>query len=75
MVGKVTIEDMQRIAAGHGGRCLSAAYLGREVPLRWLCAEGQSDYEFLSQLWSEWGIYYHFDGMTLVLCDSPGSHK
>jgi type VI secretion system VgrG family protein len=35
----------------------------------------QSDYEFLSQIWSEWGIYYHFDGMTLVLCDSPGSHK
>ncbi|SPB12991.1 ImpA family type VI secretion-associated protein [Caballeronia novacaledonica] len=35
----------------------------------------QSDYDFLSQLWSEWGIYYHFDGMTLVLCDSPGSHK
>ncbi|CAL8478624.1 type VI secretion system secreted protein VgrG (plasmid) [Caballeronia sp. S22] len=35
----------------------------------------QSDFEFLSQIWSEWGIYYHFDGMTLVLCDSPGSHK
>ncbi|WP_250534941.1 phage late control D family protein [Caballeronia sp. AZ10_KS36] len=35
----------------------------------------QSDYEFLQQLWTEWGIYYHFDGMTLVLCDSPGSHK
>ncbi|MDR5854833.1 type VI secretion system tip protein TssI/VgrG [Caballeronia sp. LZ062] len=35
----------------------------------------QSDYDFLIQLWSEWGIYYHFDGMTLMLCDSPGSHK
>ncbi|MCE4546105.1 MULTISPECIES: contractile injection system protein, VgrG/Pvc8 family [unclassified Caballeronia] len=35
----------------------------------------QTDYDFLCQIWSEWGIYYHFDGMTLVLCDSPGSHK
>ncbi|VXB39346.1 Type VI secretion protein ImpA (modular protein) [Burkholderia sp. 8Y] len=35
----------------------------------------QSDYEFLQQLWTEWGLYYHFDGMTLMLCDSPGSHK
>ncbi|KDR24961.1 type VI secretion system Vgr family protein, partial [Caballeronia grimmiae] len=35
----------------------------------------QSDYEFLKQLWSEWGLYYHFDGMKLMLCDSPGSHK
>ncbi|MFL9962915.1 type VI secretion system tip protein VgrG [Paraburkholderia sediminicola] len=35
----------------------------------------QSDYEYLSMLWREWGIYYLFDGMTLVLCDSPGSHR
>ncbi|MDR5736941.1 type VI secretion system tip protein TssI/VgrG [Caballeronia sp. LZ016] len=35
----------------------------------------QSDYEFLKQLWSEWGLYYYFDGMKLMLCDSPGSHK
>ncbi|MFM0140914.1 type VI secretion system Vgr family protein, partial [Caballeronia grimmiae] len=35
----------------------------------------QSDYEFLKQLWTEWGLYYHFDGMKLMLCDSPGSHK
>ncbi|MGF6792339.1 type VI secretion system Vgr family protein [Paraburkholderia sp. 35.1] len=35
----------------------------------------ESDFEFLTRIWREWGIYYLFDGMTLVLCDSPGSHK
>lgn len=35
----------------------------------------ESDYEFLTRIWREWGIYFLFDGMTLVLCDSPGSHK
>ncbi|CAE6872429.1 type VI secretion system Vgr family protein [Paraburkholderia domus] len=35
----------------------------------------ESDYEFLSRLWREWGLYFFMDGSTLVLCDSPGSHK
>jgi len=35
----------------------------------------QSDHAFLTMLWREWGIYYFFDGLTLVLCDSPGSHR
>lgn len=35
----------------------------------------ESDFEFLSRLWCEWGIYYFMEGSTLVLCDSPGSHK
>ncbi|HEY2022518.1 type VI secretion system Vgr family protein, partial [Paraburkholderia sp.] len=35
----------------------------------------ESDFDFLTRIWREWGIYYLFDGMTLVLCDSPGSHK
>jgi len=35
----------------------------------------QTDLEFLEQIWREWGIYYFFQGSTLVLCDSPGSHK
>ncbi|MDR6390872.1 type VI secretion system Vgr family protein [Paraburkholderia phenoliruptrix] len=30
----------------------------------------ESDYEFLSRLWEEWGITYHFIGMTLVLRDA-----
>jgi len=35
----------------------------------------ESDFAFLTRLWREWGLYYLFDGLTLVLCDSPGSHK
>ncbi|CAB3774224.1 hypothetical protein LMG30113_07523 [Burkholderia paludis] len=35
----------------------------------------ESDFEFLTRLWSEWGIYYFMDGSTLVLCDASGSHK
>ncbi|MCC8396385.1 type VI secretion system tip protein VgrG, partial [Paraburkholderia sp. MMS20-SJTR3] len=35
----------------------------------------ESDFEFLTRIWREWGIYYRFDGMNLVLCDCPGSHK
>ncbi|BCF92386.1 type VI secretion system Vgr family protein [Paraburkholderia largidicola] len=34
-----------------------------------------SDFEFLTMLWREWGIYYFYDGSKLVLCDSPGSHR
>ncbi len=35
----------------------------------------ESDFEFLSRLWREWGLYFFMEGSTLVLCDSPGSHK
>lgn len=35
----------------------------------------ESDYAFLTRIWREWGIYYVFDGLTLVLCDFPGSHQ
>jgi type VI secretion system secreted protein VgrG len=35
----------------------------------------ESDFHFLSRLWREWGLYFFMDGATLVLCDSPGSHK
>ncbi|WP_166653520.1 type VI secretion system Vgr family protein [Paraburkholderia flava] len=35
----------------------------------------ESDFQFLSRLWREWGIYFFMDRSTLVLCDSPGSHK
>ncbi|MBP0588343.1 type VI secretion system tip protein VgrG [Paraburkholderia sp. LEh10] len=33
-----------------------------------------SDFEFLTLLWREWGLYYFYEGSTLVLCDSPGGH-
>lgn len=35
----------------------------------------EDDYRFLSRIWREWGIYFHFENTTLVLCDSPGSHR
>ncbi|WP_454871991.1 type VI secretion system Vgr family protein [Paraburkholderia xenovorans] len=36
----------------------------------------ESDWAFLNRLWQEWGITFHFDGMTLVLRDgaSFGRH-
>ncbi|GJH32352.1 type VI secretion system tip protein VgrG [Paraburkholderia hospita] len=33
-----------------------------------------SDFDFLTRLWREWGLYYFYHGSTLVLCDSPGGH-
>jgi len=35
----------------------------------------ESDFAFLSRLWREWGLYFFMEGSTLVVCDSPGSHK
>lgn len=35
----------------------------------------ESDYDFLTRLWREWGLYFFMEGATLVLCDSPGSHQ
>lgn len=34
----------------------------------------ESDYDFLTRMWREWGLYFFMEGATLVLCDSPGSH-
>lgn len=36
----VTIEDMQVMASGRGGRCLSDLYVGNWFYLRWQCGEG-----------------------------------
>jgi type VI secretion system secreted protein VgrG len=35
----------------------------------------ESDFQFLSRLWREWGLTFFMEGATLVLCDSPGSHR
>ena len=35
-----SIDDMIEIAAGHGGKCLSAAYHNNRAPLLWECSEG-----------------------------------
>jgi hypothetical protein len=37
---RLGIKDMQRLAAKHGGQCLSVAYTNARTRLRWKCAEG-----------------------------------
>jgi len=34
------LENLKRIAAGHGGACLSEQYIGNKAKLRWRCIEG-----------------------------------
>lgn len=36
----LTIEELQAIAATHGGRCLSTHYVNANTRLKWECAEG-----------------------------------
>lgn len=36
----LTIDEMQRLAAKHGGACLSTKYRGVSAPLTWKCGEG-----------------------------------
>src|SRR5579862_3071794 len=38
--GRVTIRDMQRLAAERGGKCVSSEYINTVTPLRWRCSEG-----------------------------------
>ncbi|WP_227246693.1 type VI secretion system Vgr family protein [Paraburkholderia caribensis] len=57
----------QRLAAPG----FDTTYPARDYVRQFWC----SDFEFLTMLWREWGIYYLYDGSKLVLCDSPGSHK
>ena len=37
---KITIEEMQKIAYGRGGKCISARYVGANSKLKWECGEG-----------------------------------
>ena len=37
---KLTIEEMQKIAYGRGGKCISARYVGANSKLKWECGEG-----------------------------------
>jgi len=39
-VAKLTIEEMQSLAAKHGGRCLSDKYINSSSKLSWECKEG-----------------------------------
>jgi hypothetical protein len=36
----LTLDDMQRLAGRHGGRCISASYRNTHTELRWQCARG-----------------------------------
>jgi len=38
--GRKTIKDMQKLALGKGGKCLSKEYLGANTNLKWKCKEG-----------------------------------
>ncbi len=40
MSRRLTIEQMQRIANEHGGKCLSDTYVNNRTKLRWRCAQG-----------------------------------
>jgi|GEM_PF-165133 len=37
---KHTIEEMQELAKGQGGKCLSSIYVNNKTPLKWQCKEG-----------------------------------
>jgi hypothetical protein len=39
-VARLTLQEMQRIAAGRFGQCLSTEYVGSSRPLKWRCAGG-----------------------------------
>lgn len=40
---------------------------------------GETDFDFVSRLMEEWGLYYHFDHAdghcSMILCDGPSSHQ
>ncbi|WP_250474465.1 type VI secretion system Vgr family protein [Caballeronia sp. GAFFF1] len=54
--------------AGPGG---GGAYPKRDYQRQYW----ESDFALLDRLWQEWGITYFFDGITLVLCDSPAAFR
>jgi hypothetical protein len=41
-VAKLTIEEMQEIARGRGGECLSTVYVNGRTKLKWQCKEGHT---------------------------------
>lgn len=55
---------------------LAGPGFGRQYPKRDYQRQfWESDWEFLSRLWQEWGITFLFEGGKLVLCDSTGAYK
>lgn len=45
---RYTIEDMQRLAAEHGGKCISQEYVNYRTPLEWECGRG---HRFTALFW------------------------
>ena len=39
---RLTIEEMQKIAKSHNGKCLSKKYVNTYTKLKWQCAEGHT---------------------------------
>ena len=39
---KLTLEEMQQLAAAHGGKCLSLKYINNVTPLEWKCDKGHT---------------------------------
>ncbi|HKR05552.1 MAG TPA: zinc-ribbon domain-containing protein [Bacteroidia bacterium] len=53
------IEEMQKIAKEHGGKCLSKEYINQYTPLKWMCSKGHT--------W-EGGPYLVKRGYWCVVC-------
>jgi hypothetical protein len=62
---KMTLEEMQRIAADKGGKCLSGTYINRYTNLLWECGEGHR--------WEAQPAHIKFD--TWCPYCNPGSKK
>lgn len=76
---KSVVEITEEILADHGivvEQRLAAPSFVKGYPKRDFIRQFWcSDFDFLTMLWREWGLYYFYRGSTLVLCDSPGAHR
>ncbi|KKR45833.1 MAG: hypothetical protein UT82_C0021G0009 [Parcubacteria group bacterium GW2011_GWB1_40_14] len=48
--GKLTVQDLQKIATSRGGRCLSEIYLNSKAPILWECKDGHTWYASASAI-------------------------
>jgi thiol-disulfide isomerase/thioredoxin len=52
MASRLTLKDMQEVAAHYSGKCLSKEYINVNTPLEWMCAKGhrwERDYDTVRQ--------------------------
>jgi len=57
MSKKLTIENMQKFAKEHNGKCLSKNYFGRPYKLKWQCVEGHTFEASFASLRKSWCPY------------------